>query len=345
MMLAKLPLLREKFRELYNQGATYDEIAEKLGISFLTAMDWRKKLGLPSRRSGPVSWMDERRIDGRSPREILKSVSKPLGLTDHDIEFILTRFDKLRSKGIAHGRRLDKLILTAAYMYLRWEGSGKRPVSPGNFVHACWENSFRIVGRELLMLCRLFTDAQLYPAGHLRPQQLLERWWFSLKSEYNLPDEVKAEALRIMEVPRLCLGRKPEVAVAGSLYVACERCGTWIGQQDLADIFGISSVAVRLMIKAISKATEAEVTIGNVTKDEPAGVAGSQFLGNTIEKEYMDKRLDIDTAKQKTTIVVEKKLWKDFLSFVVEKHGTTRKMSIEIESAIREYMNEAIFHD
>ena len=58
----------------------------------------------------------------------------------------------------------------------------------------------------------------------------------------------------------------------------------------------------------------------------------------------MDKRLAIYTVKnslpkQKTTIVVEKKLWKDFLSFVVKKHGTTRKTSVEIESAIREYLN------
>jgi len=43
--------------------------------------------------------------------------------------------------------------------------------------------------------------------------------------------------------------------------------------------------------------------------------------------------------KHKTTIVVDKKLWKDFLSFVVKKHGTTRKTSIEIESAIHEYLD------
>jgi len=58
----------------------------------------------------------------------------------------------------------------------------------------------------------------------------------------------------------------------------------------------------------------------------------------------VDKRLAIYTVKnslpkQKTTIVVDKKLWKDFLSFVVKKHGTTRKTSVEIESAIREYLN------
>jgi hypothetical protein len=58
----------------------------------------------------------------------------------------------------------------------------------------------------------------------------------------------------------------------------------------------------------------------------------------------VDKRLAIYTVKnslpkQKTTIVVDKKLWKDFLSFVVKKHGTTRKTSVEIESAIGEYLN------
>jgi len=45
-------------------------------------------------------------------------------------------------------------------------------------------------------------------------------------------------------------------------------------------------------------------------------------------------------AKHKTTIVVDEKLWKSFLSFVVKKHGTTRKTSVEIESAIREYLNQ-----
>jgi len=43
--------------------------------------------------------------------------------------------------------------------------------------------------------------------------------------------------------------------------------------------------------------------------------------------------------KHKTTILVEEKLWKSFLSFIVKKHGTTKRTSIEIESAIREYLN------
>jgi len=43
--------------------------------------------------------------------------------------------------------------------------------------------------------------------------------------------------------------------------------------------------------------------------------------------------------KHKTTILVDEKLWKSFLSFIVKKHGTTKKTSAEIEAAIREYLN------
>jgi len=43
--------------------------------------------------------------------------------------------------------------------------------------------------------------------------------------------------------------------------------------------------------------------------------------------------------KHKTTILVEEKLWKSFLSFIVKRHGTTKKTSAEVEAAIREYLN------
>jgi len=43
--------------------------------------------------------------------------------------------------------------------------------------------------------------------------------------------------------------------------------------------------------------------------------------------------------KHKTTILVEEKLWKSFLSFIVKKHGTTKKTSAEIETALKEYLN------
>ena len=42
--------------------------------------------------------------------------------------------------------------------------------------------------------------------------------------------------------------------------------------------------------------------------------------------------------KKKTSIVVDAELWKKWISFVVSIHGSTRRISGEIEKAILEYM-------
>ncbi|MGB9756165.1 MAG: hypothetical protein ACPLVJ_00065 [Candidatus Bathyarchaeales archaeon] len=42
---------------------------------------------------------------------------------------------------------------------------------------------------------------------------------------------------------------------------------------------------------------------------------------------------------RRTTIVVDDQLWKRLLSYVVRKHGTAKKASVEVEQAIREYLD------
>lgn len=44
--------------------------------------------------------------------------------------------------------------------------------------------------------------------------------------------------------------------------------------------------------------------------------------------------------KRKTTILVDEDLWKDFVTFVIKKHGTSKKTSKEIESAMREHLKK-----
>lgn len=44
-------------------------------------------------------------------------------------------------------------------------------------------------------------------------------------------------------------------------------------------------------------------------------------------------------SKRRTTIVVDDELWKRFLTYVVKKHGVAKKASVEVEAAIREYLN------
>jgi len=43
-------------------------------------------------------------------------------------------------------------------------------------------------------------------------------------------------------------------------------------------------------------------------------------------------------ARQKTSFIVERELWKKWTLFVVNKRGSARKLSEEVENALREYM-------
>jgi len=44
-------------------------------------------------------------------------------------------------------------------------------------------------------------------------------------------------------------------------------------------------------------------------------------------------------TKRRTTIIVDDQLWKRFLSYVVKKYATAKKASIEVEAAIKEYLD------
>ncbi len=44
------------------------------------------------------------------------------------------------------------------------------------------------------------------------------------------------------------------------------------------------------------------------------------------------------TMRKKTSIVVDAELWKRWINFVVSIHGSSRKISDEVEKALTEYM-------
>jgi hypothetical protein len=45
-------------------------------------------------------------------------------------------------------------------------------------------------------------------------------------------------------------------------------------------------------------------------------------------------------ARKKTSIAIEENLWKEWTVFVVNKTGSARKLSDEIENALKEYMKK-----
>jgi len=46
-----------------------------------------------------------------------------------------------------------------------------------------------------------------------------------------------------------------------------------------------------------------------------------------------------EMSRRRTTIIVDDRLWKRFLSYVVKKHGAAKKASVEVEIAIKEYLD------
>jgi hypothetical protein len=44
------------------------------------------------------------------------------------------------------------------------------------------------------------------------------------------------------------------------------------------------------------------------------------------------------TGKQKTSFIVDHELWKKWILFVVDRKGSARKLSEELEEALKEYM-------
>lgn len=47
-------------------------------------------------------------------------------------------------------------------------------------------------------------------------------------------------------------------------------------------------------------------------------------------------------VKKKTSISIDEKLWEEFVIFVVKKTGSSRKISQEVENAIKFYMEKDV---
>lgn len=54
----------------------------------------------------------------------------------------------------------------------------------------------------------------------------------------------------------------------------------------------------------------------------------------------MNNKRALGMNKRKTSIVVDQDTWKEWTFFVIDRTGTSRKLSIELEKALKEYMDK-----
>jgi hypothetical protein len=243
-MTGKFDDLKNRFVSMYKDGVTYSMISSELGISEQTIYEWRDRLNLPLRRENQeVSWMDERTLDGLSPRQVLLKIHDGL-FHPANIEPMLRRYEKLGEGRGATARTRRNLILATAYEWLRWDGSGAQPRSPKQFVAICDKAWFLIRRSELLMASRRLKEANLFPRERLSPSKLFERKWRVLSATYDLPDEIRDYARMLISTVDFA-GKTPEVAVASAVWVSAKVRGRWVGQEALAAVLGVTEVSIR----------------------------------------------------------------------------------------------------
>lgn len=56
----------------------------------------------------------------------------------------------------------------------------------------------------------------------------------------------------------------------------------------------------------------------------------------------LDDKDEATLKKRKTSVVIDNELWKQWTKFVIDKTGSARKLSQEVENAIREYMKRGV---
>lgn len=268
--MEKFDSMKGRFTELYNGGVKYENIMDELGISEATIREWRDRLGLPRRHEVEnVSWMDKRSLNGQSPREILRSVSRRAGIRDVDIHGILMRYDKVPKSKFMPAQTKITLLLATAYEFLRWEHSGRQPVSAIEFVKICNDEGLSLSKPRLLMAKRKLVDARVFPAGPLSPGMLLDKKWYLLGPELNTPQEIKTLAHYIISKTDLA-GRAPESIVGGSIAVAAKALKVRITQESLARILGTREVSIR---QAMEKIYEELESTGTELSQGPRAVA------------------------------------------------------------------------
>lgn len=181
-------------------------------------------------------------------KKVLEDVAPELRLTTGDIQLILVRIQKLIQMKATRGRNLTALTLACAFQYLMWPKANKCPLPPPLFLRICKEKGYNVSRKDLYRYARLFKSKEFFH-DILSAEEMLNRIWFYLKREFELGDDVKEYALRLIRSYRLP-GANRWGLLATATYVACRYVGrNDITQSSIARRFGVTEVTIRNIMR------------------------------------------------------------------------------------------------
>lgn len=180
--------------------------------------------------------------NGRSPRDVLHSLSQSLGISKGDAHYALTRAEKLKNT-VPKGVNILHLVLASTFLYVRYGPADRYPIDRLEFCEKCGDIGLKITPRDLSRLSRLYIEKGLYKVT-LSPVQLLGRVWKKVGLELNLTDTVREHALQLLSMVNVS-GRKPEVPVATAIYLGGIQLGIDLTQKDVARALHVTVVSIR----------------------------------------------------------------------------------------------------
>jgi hypothetical protein len=175
--------------------------------------------------------------------KILGKFQIPLRLHDGDIITAVTRSGYLKQKIRDMGSRDTKLALTSLYLLARTPTMGRRVISSNEFVQLCSEFGLDFTSKDLWRLASLYYENEVYhPISN--SIEYFEACWYDLSKHFRFPDSMHDDILFLLkQIPTP--GRKLEVVVAAAVYNVVVSARLNFLQNEIADFFGISDVALR----------------------------------------------------------------------------------------------------
>ena len=217
---------------------------------------------LSSRQLAVPDWAENQIIfNDKAAVEVLMELKPDFCLSDENIEAIIVRVDKIRSRGIAKGRAMLTLVLASAYLFTRYPRAHRRPYNPRKFANICFEKGLPVTAKELNRNARLFRSEDLYPPDPT-PLTLFRMYWPYVSVEMNLPEKIKTSVEKILKLKWRSTG-SPEVMIAGAIYIAdsvCRECDRTT-QYDLSKTFGITEVSIRNFLRRFEKQFSVEILL------------------------------------------------------------------------------------
>jgi len=202
------------------------------------------------------------KVEGGPPESvatgILSRIARPAGFLSSDIPEILVRYEKVLHDQTTriYPRTKRNLILAAAYEFLRWNGSGRQPLSPTRFVKVCDQAGFLLTRSQLLMASRRLLDRDAFPRDPLSASRLLESRWPILSSDLALSDDVRDFAQTLISTATLD-GRTPETVVAAAVLIAARMVGKKdAGLRYVSSEIGVTEVAVRAALREMQRSLQ-----------------------------------------------------------------------------------------